>query len=160
MYTLQGKTRPTRHVRFPRQSMYAQRMLPAGGPRTWQPFIQPSIDLNRSTTPEKKGSRHNPQHISCLIRGSVPSFSPKTSNGAVGEKSNFCWQPTTRLTGPISPTCNRYVQYLLTRANRTILNWHRRGLKPWRCQLATYPLPDLPNQLSPLSPIGPVRSPV
>jgi hypothetical protein len=30
-----------------------------------------------------------------------------------GEKSSFCWQPTTRLTGPISPTCDCYVQYLL-----------------------------------------------
>jgi hypothetical protein len=38
MYTLQGKTRPTRHVRFPRQSTYAQRMLPVGCLHTWQPF--------------------------------------------------------------------------------------------------------------------------
>jgi hypothetical protein len=39
MYTMQGKTRPTQHVRFSRQSMYARRTLPAGGPRTWQPFM-------------------------------------------------------------------------------------------------------------------------
>jgi hypothetical protein len=39
MYTLQGKTRPTRHIRFPHQSTYARRMLPAGGPRTWQPSM-------------------------------------------------------------------------------------------------------------------------
>jgi hypothetical protein len=39
MYTLQGKTRPTCHVRFPHQSMYAWRTLPAGGPRTGQPFM-------------------------------------------------------------------------------------------------------------------------
>jgi hypothetical protein len=38
IYTLQGKPRPTWHVRFSRQSMYAQRTLPAGSPRTWQPF--------------------------------------------------------------------------------------------------------------------------
>jgi hypothetical protein len=56
MYTLPGKTRPTRHVRFPGQSMYAQRMLPTDGPRKWQPFVrrrQIWIDL---TAPEKKGS--------------------------------------------------------------------------------------------------------
>jgi hypothetical protein len=64
-----------------------------------------------------------------------------------------------QLTGPISTACDRYVQYLLVGANRTILNRHRRELQPWRCRLATYPLLDLPNQLSPLSPKGPARSP-
>jgi hypothetical protein len=39
MYTLQGITRPIRHVRFPRQSMYAPRTLPMGSPRTRQPFM-------------------------------------------------------------------------------------------------------------------------
>jgi hypothetical protein len=29
-----------------------------------------------------------------------------------GEKSSFCWQLTTRLTGPISPVCDRYIQYI------------------------------------------------
>jgi hypothetical protein len=65
-----------------------------------------------------------------------------------------------QLTGLITPACDRYVQYLLTGANRTILNRHRQKLQPWRCRLATYPLPDLSNQLSPLSPNGPARSPV
>jgi hypothetical protein len=65
-----------------------------------------------------------------------------------------------QLTGSISPACNRYVQYLLVGVNRTILNRHRQGLQPCRCRLTTYPLPDLPNQLSPLSPNGPARSPV
>jgi hypothetical protein len=64
-----------------------------------------------------------------------------------------------QLTGPISPACDRYVQYLLVGANRTVLNRHRRGLQPWRCRLITYPFSDLPNQLSPLSPKGPARSP-
>jgi hypothetical protein len=35
------------------------------------------------------------------------------SEWSSGEKSSFCWQPTTRLTGPISPACDRYIQYLL-----------------------------------------------
>jgi hypothetical protein len=34
--------------------------------------------------PEKKGSRHNPQHDGWPIRGSVPNFSPKPINEAVG----------------------------------------------------------------------------
>jgi hypothetical protein len=33
-----GKTRYTWHICFPHQSMYTPRMLPAGSPRTWQPF--------------------------------------------------------------------------------------------------------------------------
>jgi hypothetical protein len=81
------------------------------------------------------------------------------SQWSSGEKSSFCRQPTTRFTGPISPACNRYVQYLLAGASQTVLNRPRRGLQPWRCWFATYPLLDLPNQLSPLSPNGPARSP-
>jgi hypothetical protein len=65
--------------------MYARRTLPVGGPHTWQPFIQSSTDLNRSTTPEKKHSRHNPQHAVRPICGFVPSISPTIANGAVGK---------------------------------------------------------------------------
>jgi hypothetical protein len=57
MYTLQGKTRPTRYVRFPHQSTYARRTLPAGGPRTWQHFLsrrQSGVDplLPRKRAPD------------------------------------------------------------------------------------------------------------
>jgi hypothetical protein len=38
MYTLQGKTSITQHVRFPLQSTYARRTLSTGSPHTWQPF--------------------------------------------------------------------------------------------------------------------------
>jgi hypothetical protein len=38
MYILQGKTRPTCHVRFPLQSTQARCTLLVGSPRTWQPF--------------------------------------------------------------------------------------------------------------------------
>jgi hypothetical protein len=44
-----------------------------------------------------------------------------------GEKSSFYWHLTTRLTGPISPACDRYVQYLLTGANPSVLHRHRQG---------------------------------
>jgi hypothetical protein len=37
-----------------------------------------------TTAPEKKGSWHNPQHADWLIRGSVPSFSSKPTNEALG----------------------------------------------------------------------------
>jgi hypothetical protein len=81
---LTGETRPTRHVCFPCQSTYAQCTLPAGGPRTWQPFMRRRQIWIDPTTPEKKGSRHNPQHAGWLIRGSVPSFSPEPANEVRG----------------------------------------------------------------------------
>jgi hypothetical protein len=61
------------------------------------------------------------------IRGSIPSFSPKPANDAVGAKPSIYQRPATRLTGPTSPICDRYVQYLLVRANPSTLNRHRRG---------------------------------
>jgi hypothetical protein len=35
-----------------------------------------------------------------------------------------------QLTGPITPACDRYVQYLLAGANPSVLNRHQRGLHP------------------------------
>jgi hypothetical protein len=84
MYTMQRKTRPTRHVRFSRQSTYARCRIPAGGPRTWQPFARRRQIWTDLTAPEKKGSRHNPQHAVWPIRRSVPSFSPEPDNEAGG----------------------------------------------------------------------------
>jgi hypothetical protein len=84
MYTLQGKTRPTRHVRFPRQSTYARRTLPADGSRTWQPFARHRQIWTDHTAPEKKGSQHNTQHADWPIHGSIPSFSPEPANEAGG----------------------------------------------------------------------------
>jgi hypothetical protein len=84
MYTLQGKTRPTRHVYFPRQSMYTRHTVPMGGPCTWQPFMRRWQIWTDPTALEKKGSQHNPQHTDWPIRGSVPSFSPDPAIEAGG----------------------------------------------------------------------------
>jgi hypothetical protein len=74
-------------------------------------------------------------------------------------KPHIYQQQATRLIGHISSAYDWYVQYLLMGGNRTVINRHMWGLRPWRCWLATYPLSDLPNQLSSLSPSGPARSP-
>jgi hypothetical protein len=71
------------------------------------------------------------------------------SQWSSGKKSSFCWQPTTRLTGLIPPTCDRYVQYLLTGTNTSVLNRHRRGLQPWRCWLSMYHSPTFPTSCLP-----------
>jgi hypothetical protein len=52
----------------------------------WQPFVKSSTDLYRSTTHEKKCSRNNSQLDDHLIRGFIFSFSPTTTNEAVGKR--------------------------------------------------------------------------
>jgi hypothetical protein len=155
---MQEKTRPTRHVCFPHQSMYARRTLPADGPCTRRPSTSCRHGWMESLLPRKRApdtilSTPADQFVG-PYQVSLPSQPMKQ-----WRKLNTHQEQTTRFTGPISPACDRYVQYLLMGANRMVLNRHRRGLQPSRCQLTTYPLPDLPNQLSPISPSGPVRSP-
>jgi hypothetical protein len=62
-----------------------------------------------------------------LVRTQLPFQNNKRISG---EKPSSCWQSTTRLTRPISPACDWYVQYLLMEANPSVLNRHRRGLQP------------------------------
>jgi hypothetical protein len=76
-----------------------------------------------------------------------------------GEKTSFCWQPSTRLTGPITPACDRYVQYLLMGSNPSVLQRHRWGLQPWRYRLFTYHSSIFTTDSLPFSPIGPAQSP-
>jgi hypothetical protein len=82
MYTLQGKTRPTRHVCFPRQSTYARRMLPAGGPCTWQYFtlIQQSWT---DSLPPRKSAPDSSSQPDWVVRGTRLSFSPNIAIEAV-----------------------------------------------------------------------------
>jgi hypothetical protein len=58
-------------------------------------------------------------------------------------KPSTCRQQTTRLTGPISPACDRYVHYFLTCTNPSVLNWHRRGLPHRKPQNSHSTLPTL-----------------
>jgi hypothetical protein len=110
MYTLQGKTQTTRHVRFPRQSTYARFRLPAGGPDTWQPL--PSQPMKQ------------------------------------WRKPNIYRQQATRLTMPISPTCDRYVQYFLIGTNTSVINRHRRELPHRNFGIATTLSPPFPSKCS------------
>jgi hypothetical protein len=76
MYTLQGKIWPIRHVHFPRQSTYAQRTLPTGGPRTWQPFVSRQQCWTDALLPRKSA----PSWVVC---GTHLNFSPNTAIEAV-----------------------------------------------------------------------------
>jgi hypothetical protein len=150
MYTLQGKTRPTRHVRFPHQSMYARHTLPAGssvrGNLSWVIDRVEQAHCSREEGIPTQSTAHR-----WPIRGSVPSFYPEPANEAVGVKPSIYQWSAARLTGPISPVCDRYVQYLLTGANPSVLDRHRRGLQPWRCRLSTYHSPTFPTNCLPFS---------
>jgi hypothetical protein len=91
-------------------------------------FHESSTELSRAIALEKKGSWHNSHHAGWPIHRSVPSFSPEPTNEAVWAKSSIYRQHATRLTGPISSACDRYVQYVLTGVNPSVLNRHRSGL--------------------------------
>jgi hypothetical protein len=89
------------------------------------------------------------------IREFVPIFSYEPTNEEVGAKSNIYQRPDTMLTGPITPVCDRYVQYLLAGANWTVLNRHRWGIQPWRCRLSTYHFPTFPTSCLPFFLVAP-----
>jgi hypothetical protein len=57
-------------------------------------------------------------------------------------------------TGPITPSCDWYIQYLLTGANSLVLNRHRWELQPWRCRLSTYHSLTFPTSGLHFSPKG------
>jgi hypothetical protein len=157
MYTLQGKTWSTWHVRFPRQSTYVLHMLPVGSPCMWQPFIKLSTAMVRCTTPEKKCSRLYP---SARLSGpqDPPQFLSQHSHWRSALKPITCWQQTTRLTGPISLACDTFVQYLLMGTNPSVLNRHRRGLPHRNLRIATTLSPFFPSECSTDPPNSLVRS--
>jgi hypothetical protein len=66
-------------------------------------------------------------------------FLSQASHWSSEGKASICWQQTSRLTGPITPAYDRYIQYLLVGA--TALKVH----------VFHTPLPDLPNRWSSLS---------
>jgi hypothetical protein len=79
------------------------------------------------------------------VRTQFPSQANQWSNRL---KPSFCRCQATRLTGPISPACDRYVQYLLTDTNSSVLNRHRRGLPHRNLRIATTLSPPFPSEYS------------
>jgi hypothetical protein len=136
MYTLQGKTWYTWHVHFWRQFMYATHTFSAGSLRTWQPFASHQQRWMDHTAFEKKGSWYNPQHASWLIHMSTTQFFSQDNHRSSNKSQTPINNRLHQFTEPITPACHRYIQYLLTGANLSVLNRHRRGLQSWRCRLA------------------------
>jgi hypothetical protein len=146
MYTLQGKTRPIWHVHFPHQSTYARRTLPAGSPRTWQPFSSHQQHWTDPTAPEKKGSRHNPQP-SWVIRRSATQFLSQHSHWNSNESQTSIDSRLLGLPGPYHRhaigtfnTCSRGPTHQSLTDTGGGYNLAGAGLPT--------PLPDLPNRQS------------
>jgi hypothetical protein len=69
--------------------------------------------------------------------GLPPSSLSNIAIEAVMKAKHLLTNRLHRFTRPISPACDQYIQYLLAGMNTSVLNWHRRGLQPWRCPLDT-----------------------
>jgi hypothetical protein len=82
MYTLQGKTRPTWHICFPRQSTYAQRTLLAGGPRMCQPFTSHQLGWTDALH-LRKSAPDSTSQPDWVVRRTHLDFSPNTAIEAV-----------------------------------------------------------------------------
>jgi hypothetical protein len=98
-----------------------------GRPSYVATFREASTDLDRSYCSREKGLPTQSaarRLIDPRVRTELLSWASQWSRG---RRSSSWWWSTTRFTGPISPACDRYVQYLLMGANRTVLNRHRRG---------------------------------
>jgi hypothetical protein len=52
-------------------------------------FRESLTELDRVTAPEKKGSRHNLQHVGWPICGSIPSSSPEPANEVVEKAKTY-----------------------------------------------------------------------
>jgi hypothetical protein len=119
------------------------RTLPVGGPCMWQPFMSPRQGWTDTTAPLKKCSR---LHLSEGLSGprDPPQFLSQDSHWSSMLKPITCGWPATWLTGPISPACDRYVQYLLRGTNPSDLNWHRWGLPHRKPHNSHNTLPTLP----------------
>jgi hypothetical protein len=154
MYTLQGKTRPTHHTlsmlnpHMVHDHTYLTRSTYSNISYSRQQIWTDLMHLRRRAT----DTIHSTMTI--WSTGLYPASFPQQPKSS-GEKSNFCWQPTTRLTRPISPAYDRYVQYLLAGANRMVLNRHKRVLQPWRCWFSTYHSPTFPTSYLPFPLMAP-----
>jgi hypothetical protein len=82
MYTMQEKIWPTRHVRFPRQSTYARRMLPMCDSHTRQHFTPTQQSWTDSLLP-RKSALDSTSQPGWVVHGTHLSFSLNTAIEAV-----------------------------------------------------------------------------
>jgi hypothetical protein len=147
MYTLQGTTRSTCHTL---STLDSHMVLDHTSPVVHVGYLSlVPTRMKHAPTPERSlGDRR--QTGPAVILGHLitpPSRQPWSRGRGFSQVVSQLHQ----LTGPISPACNRYVQYLLMGADPSVLNRHRRGLQPSRCRLSTCHSPTFPTNGPPLS---------
>jgi hypothetical protein len=99
MYTMQGK--PDQHAtRIPRSVLIWSQTIRISRGQRIATLYELSIGLDSCTAPEKKCSR---LHLSARLSGpwDPPQFLSQHNHWSSALKPSTCWQPTTRLTGPI-----------------------------------------------------------
>jgi hypothetical protein len=141
MYTLQGK--PDQHVIRISRSIHI-----------WQPFTNPYEVEPVPTLRRNHGTQCSLGMTVVLGHLILPPSRQPWSRGEKGRPSSYT---TTQFTGPISPACDQYVQYLCIGTNPSVLNQHRQGLQHWRCRIFTSLPPPFLTDDPPPSPNGPVR---
>jgi hypothetical protein len=159
IYTMQGKTRSTRHMHLTVSPRMVQTICISRG-QCIAIFCEVINSDGQSHCSTKNGL---PTQFTTrwLTNSRVRTqFLPRVDHWSSGGKVTLCWRQTTRLTRPISPACDWYVKYLLTGVNSSVLNRHRWGLQPWRRRLSTYHSLTFPTDGLPFPPTGPTRSPV
>jgi hypothetical protein len=137
---------PDQHdTRFPRSvRVWSKTIRISRGPHITTLREMPT-DLDRSYCSWEKGL--STQSIARRLTDPrvCTQFLSWASQWSRGHKPSSCRWPTTRLIEPISPACDRYVQYLLAGANPSILNRHRLGQKIGGADLPhTTPQPSQP----------------
>jgi hypothetical protein len=80
----------TWHICFSRQSTYATRTLPAGGPCTWQPFTLTQQSSTYSLPPRKSAPDSTSQP-GWVAHGTRLSFSAKHNHWSSVFNPNICW---------------------------------------------------------------------
>jgi hypothetical protein len=125
-----GETQPTHHT-HPTSNPH---MVSDHTYLTWSTHSNISLSCQQIWTdpllPRRKAP--DPTHSILVDRsmGLYPASLLEQPKKQWGEKPSFYWQLATRLTGTISPACDRYVQYLLAGVNPLVINRHRQGLQP------------------------------
>jgi hypothetical protein len=145
MHTLQRKNWPTRHVCFPRQSTYARRTLPVGGPHTWQPFTSHRQSYcsrekglpTQSTAHRLTDLRVRTQFLSWANQWSSGECQTSINSRLLGLPGPYHWHAI----GTFN-TCSRGPTH------RSLTNIG--GATTMEVPAFHIPLFDLPNQLSPL----------
>jgi hypothetical protein len=153
------REKPDQHAtRFPRSvRIWSKTICISRGPHI-ATFCEMPTDLDKSHCSREKGlpTQSTTRRLTDLWVHT--QFLSRANQWSRWDKPRSCRWPTTRLTGPISPSCDQYVQYLLAGANPSVLNQHRWGLQPWRCRLSTYHSPTFPTSYLHFLPKGPAWS--